>query len=363
MRLLAAPLACAAALATAQVPLPFTTAEDRLMVFAEGRFEPLEPRPAAFLHPMQGRLVYRDHQGQLKVFIPDGRRLHLLDRAGSDPRGTRSRIAWRSADTLKTLRDGRAHALATGVEHFTVSDSLIAWHDSAAHELNALWRGQVTTLARVERGSPRPQWSQGSNSVAFFNQEQGTLRAFHRGAVRTLCDSADFGLVVAGGDVLAWWDPRAQQFMALHRGQEYALSDLRPADAKAGDGLVAFIDGNGRLKCFERGQVHRVLDEPPSGYWVKDSLLLYLDRGRFMRFKDGASVQVEPYVPEQWEVEGGLLAWLDLNRELRGLQGDARFRFGSEAAIARFALLGDAVIYRSPLGTTVVATRRRTYVY
>lgn len=363
MRLLVLFLALGALVAEAQVPLPFVTPQDRFMVFAQGRFEKLEPRPPVYVHPMHGRLVYRDHDGELKVYIPDGRRLHLLDRAGDEPRGTRARICWRSADTLKTLRDGRAAVLATGVEEYGVSDSLVVYHDSAAHALNALWRGRLTQLAEVERGSTRPQWSLGSNSVAFFSKASGTLRAFYHGAVRTLCDSADFALVVTGGDVLAWWDPRALAFKVLHRGKEQVLSELRPADAKAGDGLVAFVDGNGRLKCFERGVVHRVLDAPPSGYWVKDSLLLYLDHGRFMRFKDGASELVESFVPERFAVEGALLAWLDMNRELRGIKGDDRFRFGTEAAIARFELLGDAVVYPSPLGNTVVATRRRTWVY
>jgi len=363
MRFAVAVLFCWSLAAAAQVPLPFTTKDDRFMVFANGRFEKLEPRPTAFQHAMEGRLVYRDHQGQLKVFIPEGRRMHLLDRGGDQPRGTRSRICWLSADTLKTLREGRVAMLAANVEAYGVSDSLVVLHDSAAHALNVLWRGRLTTLAALERGSERPQWSQGSNSVAFFNKEKGSLRAFYHGEVRSLCDSADFALVVAGGDVLGWWDPRAKLFKALHAGKEYEVADLRPADARAGDGLIAFVDGNGSFKCFDRGRVHRVMEEPPSGFWVKDSLLLYLDRGRFMRFKDGAAVQVEPYVPEQWEVEGGVLAWLDLNRELRGMQGDERFRFGTEAAIARFQLFGNTVIYRSPLGNTVVATRRRTWVY
>ncbi|MCB9183596.1 MAG: hypothetical protein H6591_06720 [Flavobacteriales bacterium] len=97
--------------AIAQVPVPFVTEEDRFMVFAEGRFEKLEPRPPAFVHAMEGQVIYRDHQGQLKIFLPDGRRLHLLDRNGEEPRGTRTRIAWLSHDTLKTVREGRRASL------------------------------------------------------------------------------------------------------------------------------------------------------------------------------------------------------------------------------------------------------------
>ena len=106
-----------------------------------------------------------------------------------------------------------------------------------------------------------------------------------------------------------------------------------------------------------------MLDEIPSDYWVKDSLLVYMHKGHLKLFQHGASLVVENYVPERWQVEGGMLAYLDINRELRGLVGGERFRFGSEAHIASFDLFGDAVVYRSPLGNTVVATRRRTYVF
>lgn len=347
----------------AQVPVPITTSEDRFLCLANGRFEKLEPRPPALLHAMEGQLVYRDHQGQLKVFIPEGRRMHVLDRGISDPLGTRKRIAWLSADTLKGISEGKARALATNVESFGVSDSLIVLHDSAMHELRVIHRRAVHTVATVERGSERPQWLLGSDALIFFNKEARRLSMYRRGKVSVLSDSTDVGIAVAGGGVVGWWDGHARIFKALYGDQEHELSDLRPATAKAGAGLIAFVDGNGRLQCFERGVKHRVLDAPPTEYWVKDSLLLYLERGRLMLFRNGASLVVEPYVPEQWQVEGGLLAYLDINRELRGIDRGERFRFGTEAAIDGFALFGDRALYRSPLGMTVVASRRRTWIY
>lgn len=365
MRPIALVLACCAARLAlqAQVPVPFVTDEDRFMVFAEGRFEKLEPRPPQWVHAMEGQLVYRDHQGQLKVFLPEGWRLHLLDKGGGEPRGTRRRIAWLAGDTLKGIREGRAYAMASQVADFGVSDSLVAVHDTALHELQAIWRGRLHPVARLEQGSERPQWLLGPDALVLFNREARRLSLFQGGRLRLLSDSTDVGIAVAGGGIVGWWDGHRRVFMAAFGGAEHALSDLRPASAQAGQGLIAFVDGNGRLRCFERGAMHRVMDGVPSAYWVKDSLLLYLDRGRLMLFKDGTSTMVEPYVPEDWQVEGGLLAYLDINRELRGIVGGERFRFGSEAAIAAFRLYGDAVVYRSPLGHTVVATRRRTYTY
>lgn len=349
--------------ASAQVPVPFTTAQDRFVVLANGRFEQLEPRPPLSVQAMDGQLAYRDHEGRLKLFLPEGRRLHLLDRGGGEPRGTRRRIAWLSHDTLKGIREGRSHVLAVNVAHFEVSDSLVVLHDSALRELRVIHRGVQHPVAAIERGSDRPQWLLSRDQLVVFNKEARRLLLFNGGRLRTLCDSTDLGVAVAGGGVVAWWDGHARVFKALHAGREHELSDLRPASAQAGDGLVAFVDGNGRLKCFERGVTHRVLNEVPSAYWVKDSLLLYLDRGRLMLFHNGSSMLVEPYVPERWQVEGALLAYLDMNRELRGVANGERFRFGTEAAIRTFELFGDRVVYPSPLGHMVVATRRREWTY
>lgn len=347
----------------AQAPVPFVSGEERFIILADGRFEKLEPRPPGWVHAMQGQVAYRDHAGQLKLFIEEGRRLHLLDRGGSVPQGTRHRLAWLSADTLKTIREGRAHAIATNVVDFGVSDSLIVVHDTLHDELRVIWRGLHHPVASIEQGSERPQWLLGSNLLVLFNKEARRLSLFQGGRLRVLSDSTDSGIAVAGGDVVGWWDGQARVFKALFHGKEHELSDLRPASAKAGDGLIAYIDGNGRLKCFDRGVLHRVTDDPPTEYWVRDSLLIYLDDGRLMLFRDGETVAVEGYVPEQWEVEGALLAYLDLNRELHGIRNGARFRFGSEAAIRRFDLFGDRVVYRSPLGMTVVASRRRSWTY
>lgn len=362
MRLTALTIALSSIALHAQVPVPFVTDQDRFMVFANRRFEKLEPRRPQEVHPMHEQLVYRDHEGRLKVFLPEGRRLHVLESmADGVVKATRSRIVWNSADTLKTVREGRAVVLMDRVERFGVSDSLVVYIDSSLHQLSVLWKAKAIPLADVAQGSERAQWVQGGNTVAFFNKGDRTLSAFYRGEVRTLCDSTDVGIVSAGTDVIGYWDGNSKRFMAMYRGEEIFLSGLRPASVQAGNGMLAFVDGNGRLKCFSNGQVHTVLDRFPSGYWLKDGLLTYLDENRFMLFDPGGSIVVEAYVPELWKVEGERLVYLDINRELRGMSKGARVRYGNEANISSFDVFGDDLMYRSPLGHAVVVTPRGTY--
>ncbi len=350
--------------AVAQIPVPFVSVTERLMVFQGGRFHELDPRPPKSMHAMHGQVVYVDHEGALKMYEPEHERLHLLDPGPvSDVRATRQRVAWRVGDTLKTEREGRAITVLEHVERYEVSDSLIVCIDSATHQMDVLWKGQMVPLAEVLAGSQRPQWMQGRNTVALFMKEARKLLCFHRGRMMVLCDSTDVGVAAAGGDVVGYWDANAQRFMAMRRGRSEFLSDVRPLSAQAGDDLLAFVDGNGRLKCFHKGIMHTVLGEVPSGYWVKDSTLVYLDKGEFKLFSPQGSITVERYVPESWKVEGDLLVYLDINREVRGVLRGERIRFGQEANIAAFDLFGGYVVYRNDVGNTVVASPRRTWTY
>ena len=350
--------------AQAQVPVPFTSNTERFMVFHRGSFHEVEPRPPKSVFAMEGQVMYVDHDGHLKMYDPESDRMHLLDRdPGTDIRATRQRIVWHVHDTLKTERDGRAVPIMDRVQHYEVTDSLVVYIDSTLHQLGVLWKGRSHTLADVLPGSERPQWMQGSNTVAFFNKEARKVLYFHRGKVEVLCDSTDVGIVATGGDVIGYWDGNSKRFMAMYKGATLFLSDLRPLNAQAGEGMLAFVDGNGRLKCFQDGMVHTVSDEVPSAYWVKDRVLIYLDQGRFKLFRPEGSVLVEQYVPERWKVEGNMLVYLDINREVRGVRNGERVRFGSEANVATFDLFGDHVVHRNMVGNTVIATPKRTWAY
>ena len=87
-------------------------------------------------------------------------------------------------------------------------------------------------------------------------------------------------------------------------------------------------------------------------------------RGNALHLFDGSHAQrVERYVPERWQVEGGRLVYLDIDRALRGIVHGERVRFGTEANIRDFELFGDAVMYPSPTGLVTIIRRNRTYTF
>lgn len=352
------------AIVLAQIPVPFTYKDGRFMALANGRFEKLGSREPIWSVAQDGRVVYLDHESHLRVFLPEGRRLLELETGQTGPvSASRRSVAWTVADTLKVLSGGMAKVVATGVQRFSISDSLLVFHDSARHELNVLWRGEIIPVAEILQGTDAPQWSLGSNTLTFFDRSANRLFLFHRGKVQVLADSSDVALTVNGEDLVGYWNGPTKQWIALDGDRSEVLSELRPVSAKMGRRIMGFVDGTGRLKCYSEGILHTLTDTIPTEYWVQDDLLLYLQGGSLMLFQPGGSMVVERYVPERWQVWGDRLVYLDINRELRGIQDGVRVRYGNEAAIPRFDLYGTAVVYPSPTGLVTVIDAGRKYLY
>lgn len=348
----------------AQVVVPFVSNVQRSMVFVGNRFLEVDARPTQRSFAMEGALLFQDHNGHLGYYEVEGARASVLERSAVDEvQVVGGLAAWRTNDTLKVLRSNAPYLVATGVEQFRVSDSLVVYHDSVEHELVAFWRGQRLPIAQIERGSREPQWTQGGNTVSFFDRSRRTVKILHRGVLRTLTNSTDVGIAVNGMDIVAYWDDLRDEFLGEAGGPPVRLSGMKPISAQAGDGIVAFADGTLKLKCWTGSELHQLTDSLPAQYWVKDRMLLYLWGGALMLYTEHGPIMVEEYVPEQWQVAGDLLVYLDINRELRGIRNGERIRFGREAGIDGFALFGDAVLYTSPTGLTTVVRDGRSYTF
>lgn len=219
------------------------------------------------------------------------------------------RAAWLNGDTLKTLRAGRAQVLATSVSRFTVTDSLIVYNDSSEHELMVVWRGQRLPLAKLEHSTQRAQWTQGGNTVTFYDRAARSLFLFRNGALKVLTDSSDVGIAVNGIGVVGYWNDVRDEFIGDMNGTVERLSGLKRVNPKREMGSLAFVDGTLKLKCWRGAGVITLTDSMPTKYWVKDKVLLYLDGGLLKMVGGGSDVPltVTEVVPEKWQVSGDLL--------------------------------------------------------
>lgn len=348
----------------AQCVVPFVSPADRLMLFHDGRFTEVDARPPQRMQAMSDGVFFVDHRGQLGHYTTEATGTNVVAQHADEVQASGHRIAWRVADTLWTLRGSGSKLLSTGVSRFRVSDSLVVFVDSIAQELIVNWRGQRIPLAKVAHGSAGPQWTQGANTVSFFNQSQRSISYFEHGVVRVLAADTDVGIVLNGNGIVGYWDEARGEFMGQRNAAPVRLSGLKPVNAQAGDGLLAFVDGTLKLKVWHGANLVQLTDSMPSQYWVKDRTLLYLWAGRLMMYTDGGALEVEAYVPEQWQVTGDRVVYLDINRELRALHTDGRREhLAREPGISTFSVQGDAVVYHAPSGGMVVLCAGKRYVY
>lgn len=360
-------LACLPWMACAQVVVPFTTANDRFGVFQAGRFQTLESRAPLSVWPMGERLAYVAHDGRLMLFH-QGQALVLAQGLPADTasrsavvKASRTTIAWRDGPMLRVAQDGRSHELGREVGSFSVHDSLVVFHDLAERTLNVLWKGRSFPVADVAHLTEAPQWKAGANTLVFHDRSSGKVHLCYRGEVRMLCDSAGHALVDAGLDVVAFMDDAADMFRVFHRGRIHDVEQLRPARFTAAAGLVAYISATGGFRVFQDGSVHRVSSSAPTDFFTRDSTVTWIGEGRWNTFCHGLVETIERYVPESWQASGTVLAYPDLNRELRLFRLGERTVVTTEAGIRHFLLVDDAVTWTSAEGDVRVWWQGRVY--
>lgn len=343
--------------------VPISMPDGRFVVWDQGRFEVLAEQAPAATYPGPGPLVLGNEAGELVAVQDDLRKVQVLQQQGADSvlRAGRN-VAWRAGDSLKVFTGGRVQLLTPRSGRFTVGDSLVVFHDRADDRLKVWWRAAVHVVADVGRGAERPQWTNGSNTLLFHDRSAGRLFLFHRGLLKVLCDSCPNARVAAGGDLVAFVDGD-DRFVVWDRGARQVVSEAPPRQFQAGQGLVGFTDLAGRLRLYRNGSVRTLTDTMPSMFTVRDSLMLYVERGQWRTELDGSPVTLSEHIPERWQVRGASVTWLDLDRGIR------RYRQGKEEQLTRdgaypwFEVHGGAVLYPGHRGERNVWHTGRTDVF
>ena len=362
IRAIAAACCMIPAWGTAQDLAPFITPLDHFMAFERGRFREVESRKPQQFVVAGDRIVYVDDQGRLKFYAE--KNVTTTEREGPFTLiGSRGQVVFTSGSRLGIARATGSLMLSNDAADVSVSDSLVAWYDRASGKLNVCWRNDVFPAARIAGDAGLPQWQIGPNTMTFFDRSVRTAFLFYRGRITELCDSSDFGRVSCGGDVVAYWDGGQRRFMVMDHGERTVLEEFEPVDFQAGDGVVVYNDALVTFNVYRNGASQRLLDHMPTKYWVKDSTVVFVDRGMFWTEENGKPEVVEEFVPEQWEVHNGSIVYLSLNREIMEYRHGRREMLSRDASIARFDRFGNAVIYRNQLGTLKVLWKGRVYEF
>lgn len=344
----------------AQSPVPLVTAYGRTVVFLDGSFSDLDPRKPQALYPCGDRLAYMTDAGDLKMFA-NGNVTELQDGAPVQVETSRHMLAWKTGPALRIPTTGGAETICRNVGRFTVSDSLIAFHDIQQQNLVVYWNGRVMPIADVLMSSDDVVWKSGSNTLLLYDIGRQQVLLFYRGQVTRLCDGDDVSRSMPGGDVVAFMDQYEDTFHVFDKGQVFDVDPFAPASFQVGDGLVAYVTSSGSFRCFKDERVWDIADFAPDQYWVRDSTLVFTEQGRFKTFVNGAVQTIEQVVPEHWEASGNMIAYLDLNGVVMLYRDGVRIKVSPESGVKSFALYPGAVSYVSNSGTSKVWWRGKLY--
>ncbi|MEO8733294.1 MAG: hypothetical protein ABI373_03080, partial [Flavobacteriales bacterium] len=269
--------------------------------------------------------------------------------------------AWRTGPALRIPSADGAKTICRNVDRFTVSDSLIAFHDDQQQNLVVYWNGQAIPIADVMMTSEDVVWKSGSNTLLLYDLGRQQVLMFYRGRITRLCDGEDTSRSVPGGDVVAYMDQYDDTFHVFDKGQVFDVDPFAPTSFQVGNGLVAYVTSSGAFRCFKDEHVWNIADFAPDQYWVRDSALVFTEQGRFKTFVNGAVQTIESVVPDHWEVSGNTIAYLDVSGVLMLYRNGVRTKVSTEVGVRSFNLYPGAVSYVSNSGTSKVWWRGKLY--
>ncbi len=344
----------------AQTVVPVTSAYGHLVMFQDGVFSDVDARPARAVYPCGTRLAYITDAGDLKVFEA-GKVVTMQSGEDVAVEASRYLLAWKTGPALRIPGKDGGRTLCRSVGRYTVSDSLIAFHDQFQQTLSVYWQGTVVPVADVLVSGGEVPWKTGSNALLLYDTGNRRVLLFQYGRTSVLCNGTDSARSGAGGDIVAFMDEYDDTFHVLSKGQTFDIERFAPVSFQMGQGLVAYVTGTGAFRCFTAGRVWDISNYAPDAYWVRDSVVVFRDQGNFKVFCNGATATLERTMPVQWAAAGNLVAWLDTGGVLRLFQNGQRIAASPEAGIDRFELYPDAVSFRSRSGANKVWWRGKLY--
>lgn len=339
--------------AHAQSVVPVITSYGRLVAFQKGVFQEVAARRPQALHPSGKRLAFVTDAGELKLFV-DGRVSTLQAGEPVQVAASNHLLAWKSGPSLRIPGAAGGKTLCPSVGRFTVSDSIIAFHDQMQQTLSAYWKGRTVPIADVLMSSESVVWKSGSNTLLLYDLGQRRVLLFYRGRTSVLCRGDNPARSEPGGDMVAFMDEFDDTFRVFDRGDEYEVEPFAPASFQVGNGLVAYVNSAGAFKCFQGGRVWDIADFAPDEYTVRDSVVVFRERDLFKIFSGGVVQMLERTMPAQWKVSGGLVAWTDVSGVVKLYHNGEKTVISKESGVDRFDLYPDAVSYRSNSGSTKV---------
>ena len=192
----------------------------------------------------------------------------LLDKPKSIRTGSNT-LAWvNQSGFFNIFYQGTVHTLDNIPPlAYEAGRDIVAYVDDFDHYFHLFYKGDT---AKVEIYPP-DSFKVGYGIMAYVDN-MGDFRVFSNGSTkRILADRPDFFFIK--GDMIVYAYNR--MFNVYYKDKEYTLENYTPRDFQLGIEGIAWLDESGRLKYFDKGNVHNVSYEIINKYNLTGSVLKY----------------------------------------------------------------------------------------
>jgi len=291
-----------------QKVFPYLNNQDYLLSFNGRTSTQLD-----FLKPVHVKyseevVAYIDNKRDLFVF--DGEKKEKLSGLVNDYYVGMNIVAWNSGPILHVWEEGRKQNLTYFAGNYVVSDSLVVFEDTRDNAIRVYYRGQIHDLYYSVSRPVFPQ-AVGSNTVAFRGNGDVNY-AFIAGKVIELGvfqTNLNFG---AGANLVVFNDDFNQSFAVAFRNEVLDVEPTMVQNYKAGYDMFVYLDRNRNLKGYIGGKIV-TLSTYASFYEVFRDMVVWGENGTFYVYANGHQYELANYIPEEYIVRDGVVAFRNLN--------------------------------------------------
>lgn len=268
--------------------------------------EYLEPNDIKYSEKL---IAYIDNKNDF--FIWDGTKKEKLASLANGYQIGYNICAWNTGPIVSVWDNGKKQTLTRFGRNYVVSDSLVVFEDLRDNAIRAYYNDSIYDLFySVQR--PMFPTSVGSNTVAFVGN--GDIHySFMSGKILEIGVINDPVEYATGANKTAFNDPFHQSFAVAHYDEIVDVERIMVTDYKAGWDLVAYRDLNDNLKCYINGEIIDLSNYSARSYEVFRNMVVWNEAGLLFAFDGENKYEVANYIPEEYKVRDGIVAFRNQN--------------------------------------------------
>ncbi|MBW7869014.1 MAG: hypothetical protein H3C31_11875 [Brumimicrobium sp.] len=292
-----------------QSVFPFSDNLQYFKSFHEGMSIQLDYLPPIDYKYSENIIAYIDNKSDLFVF--DGKSKQKLSGFVNDYAIGRNIVAWNAGPILAVWDQGTKKSLTNFARKYVVTDSLVVFDDERDNAIRVYYNGGIYDLYYSIGRPVFPQYI-GSNTVSFVGN--GDINyVFIAGKIIEVGSMNANTKFSAGGNLLVFNDSFNQTFSVAFKSEVMDVEKMPAIDYKAGYDMFVYTDINYNLKGYIDGEIVE-LSSNASFYEVFRNMVVWGENGSFFTYKNGRRYEIANYIPEEFKLRDGIVAFRNLNR-------------------------------------------------